>query len=68
MVENPKLKLKTSIQMLSIQDKQGRKGIGVLILSLSFGFLSHNFLNLKYKAVSWECCLLLDNAFDCLGT
>jgi hypothetical protein len=65
-VENPKLKLKTSIQMLSIQDKQGRKGIGVL--SLSFGFLSHNFLNLKYKAVSWECCLLLDNAFDCLGT
>jgi zinc finger SWIM domain-containing protein 3 len=36
---------------------------------LRYKNMSHKFLNLAYKAAhSPECCLMIDNALDCLGT
>ena len=36
---------------------------------LRLKFMSHKYHNLAYKAAnSPECCLLLDNALDCLCT
>jgi zinc finger SWIM domain-containing protein 3 len=55
----------------SIRDRQGRNVIEnpKLEAQLRLKFLYHKFHNLAYKAVnSLECCLLLDNAFDCLCT
>jgi zinc finger SWIM domain-containing protein 3 len=55
----------------SIQDRQGRSVIEnpKLEAQLRFKSLSHKFHNLAYKAAtSPECCLLLDNALDCLCT
>jgi len=55
----------------SIQDRQERNVIEnpKLEAQLRFKSLSHKFHNLAYKAAdSLECCLLLDNALDCLCT
>ena len=55
----------------SIQDRHGRNVIEnpKLEAQLRLKFLSHKYHNLTYKAVnSPECCLLLDNALDCLCT
>jgi hypothetical protein len=55
----------------SILDRQGRKAVEnpKLEAQLRYKFLSHKFHNVAYKAASsTECCLLLDNALDCLGT
>ena len=55
----------------SIQDRHGRNVIEnpKLEAQLRFKSLSHKFHNLAYKATdSLECCLLLDNALDCLCT
>ena len=55
----------------SIQDRQGRKVLENPRheAQLNYKCLSYKFLNLAYKAASSpECCLLLHNALDCLGT
>jgi len=55
----------------SIQDRHGRNVIEnpKLEAQLRFKSLSHKFHDLAYKAAdSLKCCLLLDNALDCLCT
>ena len=55
----------------SIQDRQERNVIEnpKLEAQLRLKFLSHKYYNLAYKTTnSPECCLLLDNALDCLCT
>jgi zinc finger SWIM domain-containing protein 3 len=55
----------------NIQDRQGRKVIEnpKLEAQLRFKSMSLKFHNLTYKATdSLECCLLIDNALDCLCT
>ncbi|XP_066333734.1 protein FAR1-RELATED SEQUENCE 9-like [Miscanthus floridulus] len=55
----------------SVQDKEGRNVVAnpKLESQLRYKNLSHKFLNLAYKvAQSLECCLVIQNALDCLGT
>lgn len=55
----------------SVQDKEGRNVVAnpMLESQLRYKDLSHKFLNLAHKAVhSPECCLMIENALDCLGT
>ena len=55
----------------SILDRQGRNVVEnpKLETQLRYRILSHKFLNWAYKAAnSPECCKLIDNALDCLGT
>jgi zinc finger SWIM domain-containing protein 3 len=55
----------------SIQDREGRNVVKnpKLETQLRYRSLSHNFLNMEYKAASSpKCCFLLDNGLDCLGT
>ena len=54
----------------SIQDKQGRNVVenSKREAQLRYKFLSHKFHNLADKAAnSQECCVLLENALDCLS-
>nr|XP_020170890.2 uncharacterized protein LOC109756467 [Aegilops tauschii subsp. strangulata] len=54
----------------SIQDRQGRNVVEnpKLEAQLRYKDLSHKFHTLAYKiAYSLECCLLLENALDCIG-
>lgn len=52
---------------------QGSKGRSIienpkLDAMLRYKSLSHKFLNLAYQAASFpECCILVDDALDCLG-
>ncbi|KAG2609753.1 hypothetical protein PVAP13_4KG086466 [Panicum virgatum] len=55
----------------SVQDKEGRNVIAnpKLESQLRYKNMSHKFHNLAYKvAHSPECCLMVENALDCLGT
>jgi zinc finger SWIM domain-containing protein 3 len=55
----------------SIQDREGRNVVEnpKLEAQLQYKSLCYKFHNLAYKAASFpECCLLLDNGLDCLGT
>ena len=55
----------------SIQYREGRNVVEnpKREAQLQYKFLCHKFQNLAYKAASSpECCLLLDNGIDCLGT
>ena len=55
----------------SIQYREGRNVVEnpKREAQLQYKFLCHKFQNLAYKAASSpECCLLLDNGLDCLGT
>ena len=54
----------------SIQDRQGRNVVQnpKREAQLRYKFLSHKFHNRAQKAAnSPECCLMLENAFDCLS-
>jgi len=54
----------------TIKDNQGRNIIEnpKLDAMLQYRFMSHKFLSMVYQAASYpECCLLVDNALDCLG-
>jgi len=54
----------------TIQDNKGRSIIEnpKLDAMLRYRSMSHKFLNLAYQAASSiECCLLVDNALDCLS-
>ena len=55
----------------SVQDMEGRNVIAnpKLESQLRYKNMSHKFHNLAYKvAHSPECCLMVENALDCLGT
>ena len=55
----------------SVQDKEGMNVITnpKLESQLRYKNMSHKFHNLAYKvAHSPECCLMVENALDCLGT
>ena len=55
----------------SILDREGRNMVEnpKLETQLRYRILSHKFLNWAYKAAnSPDCCKLIDNALDCLGT
>ncbi|KAJ1295287.1 hypothetical protein BS78_01G212100 [Paspalum vaginatum] len=54
----------------AIKDNQGRNIIEnpKLDAMLQYRFMSHKFVSMAYQAASYpECCLLVDNALDCLG-
>ena len=55
----------------NILDRQGRNVVAnsKLEAQLRYKFMSHKFHNLAHKvAHSLECCVMLENAFDCLYT
>ena len=55
----------------NIQDRQGRNVVAnpKLEAQLRYKFMSHKFHNLAHKVVhSLECCVVLENALDCLCT
>ena len=55
----------------NIQDRQGRNVIAnpKLEAQLRYKFMSHKFHNLSHKVChSPECCVVLENALDCLCT
>jgi len=55
----------------SVRDKEGRNVVAnpMLESQLRYKRTSHKFLNLAHKATySPECCLMIENALDCLCT